>query len=149
MTSFPRVFKKSNKIIVTGNPTREDIKNISKPEQRYKNRESKLLKVLVLGGSQGAEKLNKIIPETLHDFDRKYIIKIKHQCGAKNFSSTHEIYEKYNIDAEVVPFIEDMVGAYMWADIVICRAGASTIFELAACGIASILIPFPLSLIHI
>ena len=52
-------------------------------------------------------------------------------------------YEKYNVDAEVVPFIEDMVGAYMWADIVICRAGASTIFELAACGIASILIPFP------
>ena len=143
MTSFPRVFKKSNKIIVTGNPTREDIKNIPKPEQRYVSRESKLLKVLVLGGSQGAEKLNKIIPATLHDFDRKYIIKIKHQCGARNFSSTHEIYEKYNIDAEVVPFIEDMVGAYMWADIVICRAGASTIFELAACGIASILIPFP------
>ena len=143
MTAFPKVFKKSSKVIMTGNPTREDIHNISKPEQRYVNRKPKLLKILVLGGSQGAEKLNKIVPETLCNFNDNCIVKVKHQCGEKHFSNTQKTYRNYNIPAEVFPFIEDIVSAYMWADIVICRAGASTISELAACGIASVLIPFP------
>ena len=143
MTAFPKVFKKSKKVILTGNPTREDIKNISTPDQRYKNRDIKILKVLILGGSLGANKLNKIVPETLSDINENYIVKVKHQCGEKHFSNTQNTYKKYNIGAEVFPFIEDMGTAYAWADIVICRAGASTISELAACGIASILIPFP------
>ena len=143
MTAFPEVFKKSNKVIVTGNPIREDIKNISNPDQRYECRDIKTLKVLVLGGSQGAEKLNKVVPETLSNIDDDYTIKVRHQCGEKHFLNTQKTYKNYNIGAEVFPFIEDMVNAYAWADIVICRAGASTISELAACGIASILIPFP------
>ena len=143
MTAFPKVFKKSNKVIVTGNPTREDIREIPEPEKRYVNRDSKLLKVLVLGGSLGAKKLNEIIPETLRDFDSNYIVRVKHQCGERHYASTQKKYKNYNICAEVFPFIEDLVSAYIWADIVICRAGASTISELTACGIASILIPFP------
>jgi UDP-N-acetylglucosamine--N-acetylmuramyl-(pentapeptide) pyrophosphoryl-undecaprenol N-acetylglucosamine transferase len=143
MTAFPKVFKKSKKLIVTGNPIRVDIQNISGPERRYANRKSTLLKVLVLGGSLGADKLNKIIPATLHDFNSNYILKVKHQCGEKHYSNTQEIYKKLNVDADILPFIDDMVSVYMWADIVICRAGASTISELAACGIASVLIPFP------
>ena len=143
MTAFPKVFKKSKKVILTGNPTREDIKNISMPDQRYENRDIKILKVLVLGGSLGAKKLNKIVPETLSNINDNCILKVKHQCGEKHFSNTQNTYKKYNIGAEVFPFIEDMGTAYAWADIVICRAGASTISELAACGIASILIPFP------
>ena len=143
MTAFPEAFKKSKKLIETGNPIREDIKNIPDPKKRYTNRESTLLKVLVLGGSLGAEKLNKIMPVMIHDFNSDFTLKIKHQCGEKHFSNTQQIYKKYNVDADVLPFIDDMVGAYMWADIVICRAGASTVSELAACGIASILIPFP------
>mgnify|MGYP001579485965 FL=1 len=95
MTAFPEVFKKSKKLIETGNPIREDIKNIPDPKKRYTNREPTLLKVLVLGGSLGAEKLNKIMPVMIHDFNSDYILKIKHQCGEKHYSNTQEIYKKY------------------------------------------------------
>ena len=143
MTAFPDVFKSSKKIIFTGNPIRDQIKNISAPNERYINLKSKELKIIILGGSLGAEKLNKIVPATLNSFDSNCTLYVKHQCGEKNFLNTQDTYEKYDLNVDLTPFIDDMVGAYTWADLVICRAGASTISEIAACGIASVLVPYP------
>jgi UDP-N-acetylglucosamine--N-acetylmuramyl-(pentapeptide) pyrophosphoryl-undecaprenol N-acetylglucosamine transferase len=143
MSAFPSAFKESKKLIVTGNPVRLDIANLPEPEQRYVNRNSKLLKILVLGGSLGAKKLNEVIPKTLSTLGNEYSFEIKHQCGERHVSDTEAAYKECNVDVEVMPFINDMAEVYAWADIVICRAGALTIAELAATGIASILIPFP------
>lgn len=143
MAAFPGAFKESKKLTITGNPVRNDIVNLPEPNQRYANRDSNLLKVLVLGGSLGAKKLNEVIPQTLSALGNEYQFEIKHQCGERHLSDTEAAYKEYNVNVEVLPFINDMAEVYAWADIVICRAGALTIAELAATGIASILIPFP------
>ncbi len=143
MAAFPGAFKESAKLTITGNPVRNDIVNLPDPEQRYANRDSNLLKILVLGGSLGAKRLNEIIPETLFALDSDYQFEVKHQCGERHLSDTEKFYKEHNINVEVIPFINNMAEVYAWADIVICRAGALTVAELAASGIASILIPFP------
>ncbi len=143
MAAFPGAFKESNKLTIIGNPVRSDIVNLPEPEKRYANRNTNLLKVLVLGGSLGAKKLNEVIPQTLFVLGDDYHFEIKHQCGERHLIDTEATYKKYNIDVEVLSFINDMAGVYAWADMVICRAGALTIAELAAIGIGSILIPFP------
>lgn len=143
MAAFPGAFKESNKLIITGNPVRNDIVNLAEPEERYANRNSKHLRVLVLGGSLGAKKLNEVIPQTLSELGSEYQLEIKHQCGERHLADTEATYKKYNVNVEVLPFINDMAEVYAWADIVICRAGALTIAELAATGVGSILIPFP------
>jgi UDP-N-acetylglucosamine--N-acetylmuramyl-(pentapeptide) pyrophosphoryl-undecaprenol N-acetylglucosamine transferase len=143
MAAFPGAFKESGKLTITGNPVRNDIVNLSEPVKRYANRDINSLKVLVLGGSLGAKRLNEVIPETLLALSSDYQFEVKHQCGERHFSLTEAAYKELNMSAKVVPFIDDMADAYAWADIVICRAGALTIAELAACGVGSILIPFP------
>lgn len=143
MAAFPGAFKESRKLTITGNPVRNDIVNLSEPEKRYANRDSNSLKVLVLGGSLGAKRLNEVIPETLLALSSDYQFEVKHQCGERHHSITKAAYKEHNVNAEVTPFIDNMADAYAWANIVICRAGALTIAELAACGIGSILIPFP------
>lgn len=143
MAAFPGAFEESEKLTITGNPVRKEIANIPEPEQRYTNRNTKILKILVLGGSLGAKKLNEVIPQTLSSLGDEYQFEIKHQCGERHLSNTEATYKGYNINVEVMPFIRDMAEVYTWADIVICRAGALTIAELAATGIGSILIPFP------
>jgi UDP-N-acetylglucosamine--N-acetylmuramyl-(pentapeptide) pyrophosphoryl-undecaprenol N-acetylglucosamine transferase len=143
MAAFPGAFKKSDKLIITGNPVRENITNISEPEQRYVNRNSNVLKVLVLGGSLGAKKLNEVIPQAISKIGDEYQVEIKHQCGERHLTDTQSAYEKHNVNVEILPFINDMAEVYAWADIVICRAGALTVAEIAATGIGSILIPFP------
>jgi UDP-N-acetylglucosamine--N-acetylmuramyl-(pentapeptide) pyrophosphoryl-undecaprenol N-acetylglucosamine transferase len=117
--------------------------NLPEPEQRYANRDLKILKILVLGGSLGAKKLNEVIPQTLSVLGNEYQFEIKHQCGERHLADTEAAYKEYNVGVEVMPFINDMAKVYAWADIVICRAGALTVAELAATGIGSILIPFP------
>lgn len=143
MAAFPGAFKESGKLTITGNPVRNDIVNLLKPEKRYASRNTNLLKILVLGGSLGAKKLNEVIPEALHNLANDYQIEVKHQCGERHFSATESIYKESRINIEVMPFINNMAEVYAWADIVICRAGALTIAELAASGVGSILIPFP------
>lgn len=143
MAAFPGAFKDAKKITITGNPVRENISNIIEPGQRYLKRDSNVLKVLVLGGSLGARKLNEVIPEAISSLGNEVQYEIKHQCGERNVVDTQQAYKKHNIDVEVLPFIKDMADVYSWADIVICRAGALTIAELATTGIASVLIPFP------
>ena len=143
MAAFPNAFKQSEKLIITGNPVRKNITNIIQPEQRYANRDDKTLRVLVLGGSLGARKLNEVIPEAIATLGNDVEYEIKHQCGEKHVENTKAAYQTHNVKVEVLPFIKDMAEVYGWADIVICRAGALTIAELATTGIASILIPFP------
>jgi UDP-N-acetylglucosamine--N-acetylmuramyl-(pentapeptide) pyrophosphoryl-undecaprenol N-acetylglucosamine transferase len=143
MSAFPGAFKDSKKLKITGNPVRKEITNVPEPEQRFKNRNTKILKILVLGGSLGAKKLNQVIPQTLSTFGDEYQFEIKHQCGERHLPDTEAAYEQCGVNAEVMPFINDMNEVYQWADVVICRAGALTIAELAAVGIGSILIPFP------
>ena len=122
-----------------GNPVRREINALAPPEQRLADREG-AVHVLVLGGSQGAQSLNLILPEVV---SRRANVEVRHQCGARHVDTTRAAYAAANLAASVEPFVEDMAAAYAWADLVICRAGALTIAELCAAGVASILVPFP------
>ncbi len=143
MAAFPDAFKESEKVTITGNPIRSEIINLPEPEKRYANRDTNVTKILILGGSLGAKALNEVIPETLLLLSNDYQVQVKHQCGERHYSEIRGVYKDSDIEAEVLPFIDDMAAAYAWADLVICRAGALTVAELAACGVGAILIPFP------
>lgn len=139
LSGFDGVFPNAEWV---GNPVRESIAKIAPPEQRYAAR-SGALKLLVLGGSQGAQSLNTALPEVLRRRGTKLPVEVRHQCGEAHFDKARNAYLSAGIDAEVVPFEKDMAAAYAWADLVICRAGALTLAELAAAGAPSILVPFP------
>lgn len=143
MAAFPSAFKESAKMTVTGNPVRTDITSLPEPEKRFVSQSGEVIKVLVLGGSLGAKALNEIVPKTLLSISGDYKFKVRHQCGERHYSVTRSVYKESNIEAEVSAYIEDMADAYAWADIVICRAGALTVAEISACGVGSILVPFP------
>ena len=143
MTAFPGVFKETDKVTITGNPVRSDIINLSKPKERHINNDARLIKVLALGGSLGAKVLNDVIPKSLIALAADFEVEVKHQCGEKHYEVMRTAYDNSKINSEVTSFIDDMAEAYAWADVVVCRAGALTIAELAASGVASILIPFP------
>jgi len=139
LTGFPDVFKKGAWI---GNPVRPEIARIASPAKRLAER-SGALHVLVIGGSLGAQALNETVPKgmaLLAESDQPQIV---HQAGEKHLEELKANYAAVGVQAHCVSFIEDMAGAYEWADLVICRAGALTIAELAAAGVASILVPFP------
>ena len=101
------------------------------------------LRVLIIGGSLGAVKLNEIIPQALSQIEGSIRPEVIHQTGVKNIETAKQRYERYQVDAQVEAFIDDMATVYQWADLVICRSGAMTVFELAAAGVASILVPYP------
>jgi len=143
MEAFPGTFIDKADVILTGNPVRKDILQSYRPGKRLNCETNPDLHLLVLGGSQGAVKLNHIIPETISKLDDTQKPKIIHQTGEKHFASTRDKYEAHKVTAKILPFIEDMAEVYQWADIVICRAGAMTIAELSAVGVGSILVPFP------
>jgi UDP-N-acetylglucosamine--N-acetylmuramyl-(pentapeptide) pyrophosphoryl-undecaprenol N-acetylglucosamine transferase len=143
MEAFPGTFKTLPYVKVTGNPVRPRLFEIMSPEQRLSDRDNKNLKLLVLGGSQGAVVLNQIIPEVISNVGNDVQIEVWHQAGDRHFKTTQSRYHTLGIQGKIVPFIEDMAEAYAWADIVICRAGALTIAELAAVGVASVLVPYP------
>jgi UDP-N-acetylglucosamine--N-acetylmuramyl-(pentapeptide) pyrophosphoryl-undecaprenol N-acetylglucosamine transferase len=125
-----------------GNPVRQDIIAITAPEQRLRS-PAVAMRVLVVGGSLGAVRLNQVIPETLAKIPPAMRPEVHHQTGESNLATAREAYRTHGVEARVDAFIDDMAAAYAWADLVICRAGAMTIFELAAAGVASILIPYP------
>lgn len=139
LSGFPDVLKHAQ---WCGNPVRESIAALPAPEQRYSAR-SGVLNVLVVGGSLGAKALNECLPQALFCMPQEKEPKVVHQTGKKNFEEVQELYNSAGIAAEVKPFLDDMAEYYAWADVVICRAGALTVAELAAAGVASILIPFP------
>ncbi|MFO7604390.1 MAG: glycosyltransferase, partial [Gammaproteobacteria bacterium] len=127
---------------LTGNPVRDSISRLAPPEQRYAQRQD-ALRILILGGSQGALILNQIVPAALARLGVQPPLQIWHQCGERHLEATLETYADAGVHARVAAFIDDMAEAYAWADLVICRAGALTIAELAAAGVAAVLIPFP------
>ena len=139
LTGFPDVIPGGEWV---GNPVREAIAGIVPPEQRMEAR-SGPLRVLVVGGSLGAQALNSAVPEALAKIPIERRPVVTHQAGEKHIDVLRENYKKAGVDAVAVPFIDDMAKAYGEADLVICRAGALTIAELAAAGVASVLVPYP------
>lgn len=124
-----------------GNPVRAEIAALAPPEERFRGRRGSL-RLLVIGGSQGAAALNKVVPQAAAQLARAGTeVEVWHQCGRASVADVERVYE--SCKARVSAFIEDMAGAYGWADLVICRAGAMTIAELSAAGVGSILVPFP------
>ncbi len=97
----------------------------------------------MLGGSQGALALNRIVPAALALLPADIQPLVRHQCGQATIETARQAYEGTGIDVDLVPFIEDMAGAYGWADLVICRAGALTVAELCAVGLPAVFIPYP------
>ncbi len=142
LEAFPGAFPASSKVDCVGNPVRADIAALPVPEQRFAGREGPL-RVLVMGGSQGAVALNELVPSALAVVARHVSLDIRHQAGKRNLDKAAAHYREVGVAAEVLPFISDMAGIYGWADLVICRAGALTVSELAAAGVASVLIPYP------
>ncbi len=139
VTGFPDVFKKGRWV---GNPVRPEIARLATPAERLAERRG-ALRVLVIGGSLGAAALNEMVPKGMALLGASDQPQIVHQAGEKHIEALQANYAAVGVQAHCVPFIEDMAGAYEWADLVICRAGALTIAELAAAGVASILVPFP------
>lgn len=138
-TGFPDVLKKGAWL---GNPVRPEIAALVPPAERFAER-SGALRLLIIGGSLGAQALNEIVPKGLAMLAEDQQPQVVHQAGEKHLEALKANYAAVGVQAHCVSFIEDMAGAYEWADLVICRAGALTIAELAATGVASILVPFP------
>jgi UDP-N-acetylglucosamine--N-acetylmuramyl-(pentapeptide) pyrophosphoryl-undecaprenol N-acetylglucosamine transferase len=134
--------KSCKKYVYVGNPVRQGIAAIAPPQQRYNQHIGKI-RLLVFGGSRGALAFNRIIPKAISLLARDNCPIIWHQAGEKYLAVAQEEYHKYGVEARVDPFITDMQQAYEWADLVIARAGASTIAELSAVGIAALLVPYP------
>lgn len=143
LTAFPKPFKNNDLSQFIGNPVRADIGAISDPVARYAARGDTPLKVLVLGGSQGAAALNETLPCALKLLPEGLRPTVTHQSGAAHIESLREAYATAGVAAELLPFIDDMAACYAAADLVICRSGASTVTELAVAGVASLLVPFP------
>ncbi len=142
MSGFPDAFPARRHAEWTGNPVRADIAALPAPSARFAGRTG-APRLLVLGGSLGARTLNLGLPDALSriPFDRRP--EVLHQCGTAHLEATRAAYARANVAATVEPFITDMASAYAWADVVICRAGALTLAELAAAGLGAILMPFP------
>ena len=139
MEAFPGSFAKEVKALYTGNPLRQHFLNL--PEKTLWNEQAgRAVKVLVVGGSQGAQILNQVVPSALAKLQN---VEVKHQSGSAMFEEVDNAYQSLAVHAETVEFIEDIASAYQWADLVICRAGAMTISEVAAAGLPSVLIPLP------
>jgi len=142
LTGFPKVLRKGRWV---GNPIRPAITQVPPPEERMAGREGPL-KLLVVGGSLGAKALNDTIPQGLSQLPPELMPEVVHQSGANHLADLEVNYQEYRNQggvAHCVEFIEDMASAYAWADLVICRSGALTVSELAAVGVAAVLVPFP------
>jgi UDP-N-acetylglucosamine--N-acetylmuramyl-(pentapeptide) pyrophosphoryl-undecaprenol N-acetylglucosamine transferase len=124
----------------TGNPIRSEIAAIAPPEVRFQGRAGPL-RVLVVGGSLGAQALNEALPQAIALLEEKP--RVVHQSGEKHLEALQKHYREAGVQGELVAFIDDMARRYAEADLVICRAGAVTVAELSAGGMASILVPFP------
>ncbi len=143
LQAFPGSFN-SNRIVAetVGNPVREEIAAIAPPAQRYRDRHGPL-RLLVLGGSQGALVLNQTVPAAVARLPENDRPTIRHQCGASTAEAARSAYTEHGIEASIEPYIEDMAAAYAWADLVVCRAGALTVAELCAAGLPALFVPYP------
>jgi len=126
-----------------GNPVREGFTHLEPPARRLQARLGAPLQLLVIGGSLGAAALNRTVPRALACLELGERPRVWHQCGEQHLEECRREYADARVEAEVSSFIDDMPGAFGWADLVVCRAGALTITELTAAGLAALLIPFP------
>ena len=142
LEGFPGSFGSGVRAERVGNPVRPEIVAIAPPERRYAGREG-AVRLLVFGGSQGAARLNAVLPAAIGELPAALRPAVLHQTGKHNFEETVQAYRSRGIEADVRPFIDDMASAYGWADLAVCRSGALTVTELAAAGVPAILVPFP------
>lgn len=142
LTGFPNTMPHAEWV---GNPIRAEFEHIEAPAKRYDQRQGPL-SILVVGGSLGAAALNEAIPAALALMPKDIRPIVIHQAGDKHLADLQMRYADLGVTADIRPFIDDMPSAYAQADLVICRAGAMTVSELAACGVASCLIPFPFAI---
>ncbi|MEY3976889.1 MAG: hypothetical protein RLZZ33_1944 [Pseudomonadota bacterium] len=142
LEGFEGGFAPSVGAIAVGNPVREAFFSLPVPAERFVGR-SDAMRVLVIGGSQGAQRLNSLVPSAIAHLKGDVDVIVRHQSGERGFEQTQAAYRDAAVAAEVTAFIDDVAAAYAWADIVICRAGALTVAEVAAAGLAAIFIPLP------
>jgi UDP-N-acetylglucosamine--N-acetylmuramyl-(pentapeptide) pyrophosphoryl-undecaprenol N-acetylglucosamine transferase len=140
LTGFPGAFSSIATVQHVGNPVRAAIVAIPAPEQRLAGR-SGPLRLLVVGGSRGAQVFNDIVPQAVRAMPASQRPQVWHQCGRDHEAAVRRAYGEAT--ARVAAFIDDMAEAYAWADLALCRAGAMTVTELAAAGCAAILVPYP------
>ncbi|WP_342743950.1 undecaprenyldiphospho-muramoylpentapeptide beta-N-acetylglucosaminyltransferase [Oceanospirillum sanctuarii] len=138
--AFPKAFTEQSGAVVTGNPVRESLLSI--PD---KSEIKAPVKLLVIGGSLGAQVFNERLPEAIANLADDIRPEIWHQSGKDKLEATEENYKRMQVTARTQEFIDDMTGAFDWADLVICRAGALTVSELTAAGRASVLVPLPIA----
>ena len=141
-TAFPGVLPKARKVQWVGNPLRAAFTQYPGPQERFAGRTGPL-RVLVVGGSLGAQALNEVVPRALAMIPPQERPQVIHQSGAKQIDALRANYEAAGVLADLVPFIDDMARAYADADLVICRSGATTVTEIAAVGAAALFVPFP------
>lgn len=149
LEAFPGSFGTEVITRCTGNPVREDLATLPSPEERMAGRsgesgeKNKPLRILVIGGSLGAQVFNQQLPEALAQLPEQERPQVRHQCGERHLEDARASYNEHGVSASVEPFIKDMAEAYGWADVVLCRSGALTVSELCAAGIGAVLVPFP------
>jgi len=142
MEAFPGAFEAKRGALATGNPIRQSIMQLPEPGSRFSGR-SGPLRLLVVGGSLGAQAINHCLPRTLAALPEAQRPEVWHQTGKHKLDETRADYQALGVRARVVPFIDDMDAAYGWADLVLCRSGALTVSELSAAGVPSVLVPYP------
>lgn len=151
LQAFPNTFSDlpQDKVITVGNPVREAIINVPPPELRINPDDNRPLKLLVIGGSLGAQALNNTIAPTLkllENIPNTPQWQVRHQCGKNNLDATQAIYDQTDLKHttyEISPFVKDMAEAYAWADVIVCRAGALTVTEVATVGLPAVFVPLP------
>jgi UDP-N-acetylglucosamine--N-acetylmuramyl-(pentapeptide) pyrophosphoryl-undecaprenol N-acetylglucosamine transferase len=144
LQAFPGSFKPNVHALTVGNPVRADIAALPAPAQRFAGRTGRT-RLLVFGGSLGAQRLNAMVPQALAQMDPARRPQVRHQAGERGIDAARAAYQQHQVEAEVTPFIDDMASAYAWADLAVCRAGAMTVTELQAVGLGALLIPLPIA----
>jgi UDP-N-acetylglucosamine--N-acetylmuramyl-(pentapeptide) pyrophosphoryl-undecaprenol N-acetylglucosamine transferase len=142
LEAFPDSFKGEVSARQIGNPVRADISAVPPPAARFAHRGGPI-RLLVIGGSLGATRLNTVVPYALARLAGTVAFDVRHQAGERWQEAARQTYASAGVRAQVVPFIADMAEAFAWADLVVCRSGALTISELAAAGVGAVLVPFP------
>jgi UDP-N-acetylglucosamine--N-acetylmuramyl-(pentapeptide) pyrophosphoryl-undecaprenol N-acetylglucosamine transferase len=141
LEAFPGSFGPGVRALTVGNPVRAEIAALPEPSVRFAGRGPRA-RLLVFGGSQGAQRLNAMVPEALSRLDPARRPEVRHQAGERGLEAARAAYLNFNVEAEVSAFIDDMAAAYAWADLALCRAGAMTVAELQAAGLGALLVPF-------
>jgi UDP-N-acetylglucosamine--N-acetylmuramyl-(pentapeptide) pyrophosphoryl-undecaprenol N-acetylglucosamine transferase len=144
LEAFPGSFGPRVRASTIGNPVRDDIAALASPAQRFAGRGARA-RLLIFGGSQGAQRLNAVLPQALARLSPESRPHVIHQTGERGLEGTRAAYVQEKVEAEVLPFIEDMAKSYAWADLAVCRAGAMTVAELQAAGLGAIFVPLALA----